>query len=68
MLQLLALDGGKWSASHPGHFSPQESAHGTPLAKQAGQRGKEKILTLLRNKPHHPATQYRHCTISYLGC
>jgi len=39
-----------------------------PLAKQAIQTGKEKIPTLLRNKPHHSATQYRHCTNSYPGC
>jgi hypothetical protein len=24
-----ALDGGKWSTSHPGHFTPRESAPGT---------------------------------------
>jgi hypothetical protein len=23
-----ALDGGKWSASHPGHFTPREGAPG----------------------------------------
>jgi hypothetical protein len=25
----LGIDGGKWSASHPGHFSPRERALGT---------------------------------------
>jgi hypothetical protein len=25
----LALDGGEWSASHPGHFTPRERAPGT---------------------------------------
>jgi hypothetical protein len=25
----LALDGGEWSASRPGHFTPRESAPGT---------------------------------------
>jgi hypothetical protein len=25
----LALDGSKWSASHPGHFTPRERAPGT---------------------------------------
>jgi hypothetical protein len=24
-----ALDGGEWSASHPGHFTPRERAPGT---------------------------------------
>jgi hypothetical protein len=24
-----AVDGGKWSASCPGHFTPREGAHGT---------------------------------------
>jgi hypothetical protein len=24
-----ALDGGEWSASHPGHFTPRERIHGT---------------------------------------
>jgi hypothetical protein len=24
-----ALDGGEWSASHPGHFTPEERAPGT---------------------------------------
>jgi hypothetical protein len=28
-----ALDGGEWSASHPGHFTPRESAYGNHVLK-----------------------------------
>jgi hypothetical protein len=54
MLQLLALDGGKWSASHPGCFCPQERAHGTHWQNSLVKQAKKKILTLLRKNPIQP--------------
>lgn len=42
MLQLLASDGGKWSATHPGRFSPQERADGTHWQNRPVKQAKKK--------------------------
>jgi hypothetical protein len=67
----LALAGGEWSASHPGHFTPGERAHGTYwiggwVSLRAGLDSVEKreFLTLpgLKSNPSVVQPVASHCT------
>jgi hypothetical protein len=48
-----ALDGGEWSASGPGRFTPRERSHGRRLGKpqnQSGRCGEEETLASAENR------------------
>jgi hypothetical protein len=58
----LALEGGEWSASRPGRFTPRERAHGTHWI--GGWVGLRAILdVVVKRKIPSPCQELNHTTL-----
>jgi hypothetical protein len=59
----MALDGGEWSASQPGHFTPSKE----PLVatEQEAEWAPEPVWTLQRSKISYPLPGMKQQSISY---
>jgi hypothetical protein len=56
----MALDGGEWSASRPGRFTPEERAHGAHWIGVCVGTAEERKISLLAGNPTRAVQRMAH--------